>query len=86
MSIKLELEEREWEVIVRLVQEERNPQGRNKRFLSGEDWNALVDKLIDSKLKEAEPQGMQSCVVSMDAKQAFNFLNDEPISREKDDE
>ena len=63
MSIKLELEEREWE--------------------------ALVDKLIDSKLREAEPQGMQSCVVGtagMDAKQAFNFLNDEPISREKDDE
>jgi len=78
MSIKLELEEREWEVIVRLVHEERDPQGRNKRFLSGEGWNVLLNKLIDAGIEEAlalpEDKEMQTM------RKMFNFL-----VQEKDD-
>jgi len=77
MSIKLELEKHEWSAIIRLVHEERDPQGRNKRFLSGEGWNVLCNKLINAGIEQvlALPED-QDLIDGI-----FNFL-----VQEKDDE
>ena len=52
MTIKIELEEREWEVITRLIREEVNFNGSYEREEDQKFWNGLVDKLIDSKIME----------------------------------
>ena len=69
MSIKLELEKHEWSAIIRLAHEERDPQGRNKRFLSGEGWNVLLNKLIDAGIEEA-----LALPEDQEMREMFNFL------------
>ena len=58
MTIKIELEEREWEVITRLIREEVNVtfflNGSYEREEDQKFWNGLMDKLIDSKIMEKE--------------------------------
>ena len=78
MTIKIEIEAREWEAITRLIRTENLHPDEDQKF-----WNGLLDKLIDGKIMEGGTEEVQWGLVSdndahpfegMTVEQVFNFL------------
>jgi hypothetical protein len=93
MTIKIELEEREWEVITRLIREEVNLtfffNGSYEREEDQKFWNGLVDKLIDSKIIELEEREWEVITRLIREDEAYRDMNCQQVFNilmEKEDE